>query len=170
MNFKEIETARLLVRPICVEDSEAFAQLLTSPGAQPVSVEHARKSIAMTEEALRHRECILIVLFDKTSSRLVGFFAVSRSKDTDIGDLHYHLAEEFRGLGYMSEAGPVALKIAEDLLAISDFEAVVTADHAASIGVLKRMGFVLAGEWLPPVPIAGQGRTGLRYVRRVGAA
>ena len=75
------------------------------------------------------------------------------------------MAEEFRGRGYMSEAGPAALKLAEEFLAISEFEAVVNADNAPSIAVLMRMGFMLAGEWVPPVPIIGRGGPCLRFVR-----
>jgi len=165
VNFEAIETTRLIVRPICVNDAEAFAKLPSSPGALAISIEHARNSIAMAEDALRRRDCILIVLIEKASNRLLGFFAASRSKDTEIGDLHYHIAEEFRGRGYMSEAGPAALKLAEEFLAISEFEAMVNADNAPSIAVLKRIGFMLAGEWVPPVPIVGRGGPCLRFVR-----
>ena len=156
---------RLIVRPICLDDAEAFAQLPTSPGALPVSVARARSSIALAEDALRRRECILIILLEKVLNRLLGFFAVSRSKETEVGDLHYHIAEEFRGLGYMSEAGPAALKLAEELLAISDFEAVIHAKNEASIAVAKRMGFVCAGAWVPSVPMPGQGQPCLRFER-----
>jgi len=165
VNFEAIETTRLIVRPICVNDAEAFAKLPSSPGALAISIEHARNSIAMAEDALRRRDCILIVLIEKASNQLLGFFAVSRSRETEIGNLQYHMAEEFRGRGYMSEAGPAALKLAEEFLAISEFEAVVNADNAPSIAVLMRMGFMLAGEWVPPVPIIGRGGPCLRFVR-----
>lgn len=72
-----------------------------------------------------------------------------------VAELGYGIAEEYRNLGYATEAVETILAWAFDQPGVTSIAAEAEADNAASRRVLEKCGFIPAGE----------GREGLRFVR-----
>jgi len=135
-----IETERLIVRPIRVDDAKRFMRLV---GSSTLSVEFHREKIAALEELAGKGEAVLIVIVRKSDGVMMGHSVVSRSKDGEIAHVDYWMGTEFRGLGLMSEAAQPVIEVAEHVLHISTFEAVINSENQASAAVAKRMGMEL---------------------------
>jgi RimJ/RimL family protein N-acetyltransferase len=135
-----IDTDRLVVRSIGVADAEAFVNLV---GRWRLSVEVVREKLVGIDELAVQRRLAFVGIFRKSDGVLMGHSVVSRSKDTEIADVDYWMGEGFRGLGYMSEAAPAVIEVAERILEISTFEAVVNSANVASAAVARRMGMAL---------------------------
>lgn len=135
-----VETQRLIVRPIGVEDAETFADLV---GRSRQSVEGIRQKLAGIDELAVQRRLAVIGIFRKSDEMLLGHSVVIRSKDTESADVAYWVGEGFRGLGYMSEAAPAVIDVVERVLEISAFEAVINEGNLASAAVARRMGMAL---------------------------
>jgi RimJ/RimL family protein N-acetyltransferase len=135
-----IDTERLIVRPIGVEDAEAFADLV---GRARLSVEVIWEKLAEINELAVQRRLAFIGIVRKSDGVLMGHAVVSRSKDKKAWEVDYWMGEGFRGLGYMSEAAPAVIEVATRALGILAFEAVVNAENVASAAVARRMGMEL---------------------------
>lgn len=156
-----IERERLIVRTIRVDDAEGFARLV---GPSRLSVEGIREKITGIEELAAKGEALLIVIVRKLDGVLMGHCSITRLEVSGIADVGYWMGEEFRGLRYMSEAAPAVIEVAQQMLGVSAFEAVVNAESVASVAVARRMGMELVETVERTVD--GRSWTELRFARR----
>ena len=85
----------------------------------------------------------------------IGSLSFKGVPENGIVELGYGISEEYRNLGYATEAVETILAWAFDQPGVNSVAAETAADNAASRRVLEKCGFVPAGE----------GREGPRYIR-----
>jgi RimJ/RimL family protein N-acetyltransferase len=158
------DTDRLVVRSIGVEDAETFADLV---GRSRLSVEVVREKLAGIDELTVQQRLAFIGIFRKSNDMLLGHSVVSRAKDTESADVDYWMGEGFRALGYMREAAPAVINVAERVLGISAFEAIINVGNLASAAVARRMGMALVAT--EERTVNGRSWTELRFGRGVAA-
>ena len=83
---------------------------------------------------------------DDTPIGICGILQRDNLADVDLG---FALLPEFRGRGYAAEAARAVLRHAAETLGISRVAAIVAAQNAASLGLLRKLGFAYRGEYAP---------------------
>jgi RimJ/RimL family protein N-acetyltransferase len=152
-----LRTARLLLRPVRVDDAEPFFNLfanwevirwLSSP-PWPYTLDDAR---AFVDAHVKHgsgRRAFLAITFDDI---LVGGIGVRAGNATEAPDrspiLGFWLGQPYWGRGYMTEA---ARAFIDHLFASTPVDAIYTgafADNAASLRVQEKLRFERIGEMM----------------------
>jgi len=75
----------------------------------------------------------------------IGICGILRRDNLADPDLGFAFLPEFRSQGYGREAATAALRQAREALGIGRIAAIVSPDNAASIGLLRKLGFVPEG-------------------------
>jgi RimJ/RimL family protein N-acetyltransferase len=83
----------------------------------------------------------------KADDTPIGICGILQREELDEADLGFALLPEFRGRGYAAEAATAVLDHAGETLGLSRVAAIVAAQNAASIVLLKRLGFTRQGEY-----------------------
>ena len=100
----------------------------------------------------------------------IGICGLIKRDALDDVDLGFAYLPQFRGLGYAHEAAAATLEHARDAFGFSRIAAIVSPDNAASVGLLRKLGFeqeramrfsdeadevLLFGRRLDPGPLTG---------------
>lgn len=153
MLFNDIETERLLLKNISMEDRNfIFSQFSDDVvnrylfDAEPLTaIEGADEIInfyLQPEPRYQHR-WIIIQKSDGTKIGTCGFHCWNRSEGkVDVG---YDLKENFWGKGYMQEAIKEIITFAIDKMQIKEIRACIYIDNPRSIHLVEHLGFVLSG-------------------------
>jgi RimJ/RimL family protein N-acetyltransferase len=160
----QLETERLLLRPMAVADAPALARLfagdweaIKQTGRMPYPASEAalRRWISLHLEPASH-SFLIIRQHDERPLGGIGFGGAG-----ELAELGYALGRAFWGQGYATE-GVRAILAHAAAVGFSILEAYSFIDNPASARVLAKAGFVDRGV----VRRAYPGRGGLRTVRR----
>lgn len=133
------EDAPALFRAIA--DESIVRNLASAPW--PYSLADAEK---FASRAFNPQEPRLFVFREENNfSQLIGVAGLDRMPDGEV-ELGYWIAKEFWNRGYATEAGQQMIEIASAELKLPRLVAGYFIDNAASGHVLKKLGFVIAGE------------------------
>jgi len=149
----EIQTERLILRRFTPEDAAFIVRLLNEPsfvhniGDRGVrTLEDAAKYLRDGPIAsyARHGYGLWLAALKDTREPIgmCGLLKRDHLPDPDIG---YALLPEFCSRGYASEAAAAVLEVGWRELGMTRILAVVTPANAASIRLLEKLGFALAG-------------------------
>lgn len=148
-----IETERLTLRPLQLEDFDAYAVMLADPDCWTYSTRGPMTSDEAYTRLLRQAghwallDYGLFAVFEKETGRLVG--------EVGYGDFHRELGEDFdrhpeaswtiakpfQGQGYASEAAYAALEFTEDRLIATRTVCMIHHENKASIRIARKLGF-----------------------------
>lgn len=153
MLFSDIETERLLLKNIAIDDRDfIFSQFSDDVvnkylfDAEPLTDIHGADEIINfymgPEPRLQHR-WIILRKSDGMKMGTCGFHCWNQ-KDCKV-EVGYDLKEKFWGNGYMQEAMKKIIAIAKDEMDIKDISACIYVDNERSIRVVENLGFVLSG-------------------------
>jgi [ribosomal protein S5]-alanine N-acetyltransferase len=151
--FPILETPRLILREITPEDADAIfvirgdyevTRLNTGPAYPDVS--HAEKLIKSLGEGFRLKDEIRWGITRRGEDMVIGmvgynFWARADSR----AQVGYDLARAAWGRGIMPEALHAVIRFGWDQMGLNRIEADCSADNAASIRVLEKLGFKLEG-------------------------
>jgi RimJ/RimL family protein N-acetyltransferase len=160
----QLETERLLLRPLVVEDAPALARLFagdweaikqTGRMPYPASETALRRWISLHLEPASH-SFLIIRRLDRRALGGIGF-----GGEGELAELGYALGRPFWGRGYATE-GVRAMLAHAALVGFRALEAYSFVDNPASARVLVKAGFVDLGVVRRAYPERG----GLRRVRR----
>lgn len=145
-----LHTARLRLRPWSEDDATAFHGLWGDPRVTWWESSHsARASQRKLEGVLARCAAMPEGLgwwaveergTDRIAGRVVGNAVLQPAPYDETAELGYHLAHDFWGRGYASEAAGAALRHAISTLALPVVSAVVHVDNHASHRVATRIG------------------------------
>lgn len=146
MTLPIMETERLVLRPLRIDDGDGLHALMSDPEANTyvsrpptTSIEESRERMVTMLADPAWRAWAITVKGDDTAIGDVVSFEKRQGKVTEIG---YMLTRAYWGKGYVTEAVTALI----DLL-FSEGQRRVFADtdpdNAASIAVCKRLGFTL---------------------------
>ncbi len=144
-----LQTARLTLRRFTVDDAEFIVALLNEPsflrfiGDRGVrTVEDAARYIADGPIAsyAQHGFGLFHVRLteDGTAIGMCGLLKRASLEDVDLG---FAFLPAYWGHGYARESARAVMHLAREALALSRIVAIVSPDNAASIAVLKSLGF-----------------------------
>ena len=148
-----VETERLVLRPIALEDFDAYASMLADPDCWTYSTRGPMTGDEAYTRLLRQAghwallDYGLFAVFEKESGRFVG--------EVGYGDFHRELGEDFdrhpeaawtilkpyQGQGYAYEAAYAALEFTEDRLIATRTVCMIHHENKASIRIARKLGF-----------------------------
>jgi RimJ/RimL family protein N-acetyltransferase len=138
---------RVHLRPVCSDDAEETASLMTEDVARqliswtyPMSPDAARTRIHVAEAELSRRSSVNLAILERSSERLMGWVGFER---TGIGACRvgYWIGSRFQRQGFMVEALQMAGPPATRFLKAPLVRALVSRSNYSSISVLEQCGF-----------------------------
>lgn len=148
---KIIETDRLVLRPLALDDAPEFARLandydiakMTGSFPHPfpqLSVEFKIMSLRAGRKSGQHY-CYAITL----NGAFIGVASLHHSNRFGGYEVAYWVGKPYWGKGYASEAAAAVIKAGEEDLNLDVIYAGAFADNPASDTVLKKLGFKRTG-------------------------
>ncbi|KOF57516.1 GCN5 family acetyltransferase [Clostridium sp. DMHC 10] len=154
MIFKSLETERLILKNIAVEDREFIFSQFSDPvvtkylfDREPLTDiggadEILELYLSQPEPHLHHRW----ILVRKTDGIKMGTCGIHRwDQKTGTAEVGYDLKEEFWGKGYMQEAIKEIIEFAIENMNIKAISACIYVDNEKSKHLAEKLGFVLSG-------------------------
>lgn len=149
-----IETERLYIRPITLDDAPFIQKLLQSPDY--IKNIGKRTSNTLEETASYIRSRILDhyeqygygnnVFIRKSDGEKLGTVSVYNRKEFEGVDLGYAILPEFYKKGYTYEAAQGLIKYARDILNFEYLTAYTSYSNVGSIALIKKLGFIFDRE------------------------
>jgi len=142
-----VETARLLLRPLTLDDIPAYAAVrdeasvrawLRSPDEPAAALAERTIRLFMEEWATRGYGPWAVI--DRADGSLVGHHGLRFMPDFGETEVLYALAERVRGRGYAVEAGQAAIAYGFGTVGLDRIMAIALHDNAASRAVMERLG------------------------------
>ena len=144
-----IETERLALRPLAVDDAPFILALLNEPSfvryigdKQVRNVEDARQYILNGPVASYERNGfgLCLVQLRETQTK-IGMCGLIRREELAEPDIGFAYLPDFWGKGLAYEAAKAVLHDADERLELKRVLAITSLDNDASIKLLKRLGF-----------------------------
>ena len=144
-----LETERLSLRPITVDDAEFILALLNEPSflryigdKQVRNLEDARQYILNGPVASYQRHGLGLLLAELRESRTpIGMCGLLKRDELPEPDIGFALMPDFWNKGFAFEAAAAVLQDAHDRLKLQRILAITSLDNDASIKLLERLGF-----------------------------
>ncbi len=144
-----IETERLLLREMAIDDKEDLYELHTDPEVQKWTGEVVVESMHEIEDAIRSRQKdyeeygfgrLAVIL--KETGAFVGWAGLAYLPEFDLVDLGYRFKKAFWGKGYATEASKAILDYGFKTLNLDSIVAIAIPENKASIRVMEKVGMV----------------------------
>ncbi|MBI3127869.1 MAG: GNAT family N-acetyltransferase [Candidatus Tectomicrobia bacterium] len=172
--FIPLETARLILRPASPADAPAIEPLLsewevarhTARVPHPFPEGGAEAWLALASGEREAGRGLMLAIEEKAAGRLTGCIGLETGDNEGRLEIGYWIGRPFWGRGYATEAVRALTGWAFGHLPIREIKAGVFPDNAASMRVLEKAGFRLAGRGVHPAPARGGEREVLLYVLR----
>jgi Acetyltransferases, including N-acetylases of ribosomal proteins len=153
MNFKLIETSRLILKGLTPEDMTEIFERNHKPKIKEIL---GHRSEADYEKELHkyqngyssyNRSFMLFLLEDKASGTIIGRCGLHNwNTDHWRAEIGYHMEDEsFKQQGLMSEAVEAIIDYGFKMLNLNRIEALVASYNEPSLKILERNGFVKEG-------------------------
>lgn len=144
-----IETDRLFLRPITVDDARFILTLLNEPSflryigdKQVRNVEDARQYIINGPVASYERHGFGLLLMELRESQTpVGMCGLLKREELPEPDIGFALLPDFWNKGLAFEAASAVLQHGRETLGLQRILAITSLDNDASINLLQRLGF-----------------------------
>ncbi len=144
-----LETDRLRLRELTLDDTAFVIELLNSPGwlefigDRNVRTE-AQARVYLEDGPLKsYREFGygLCVIERKEDDREIGLCGLLQRSNLDHPDLGYALLPDFAGAGYAFEIAAATRTYAAEKLSVTQLYGIVNPENARSIRLLEKLGF-----------------------------
>lgn len=142
MNVRKIETERLIIRPINIDDAYDVFEWASDPIVNKFMPYPLHDNIRQAEEwisSLDNKNEFVFVL--KSSGKVIGGGSVSYAEKYNAYELGYNLKRQYWGMGYATEASKAMIQWAYKNLGVHDFFACHANENHASRNVIKKCGF-----------------------------
>jgi len=146
--MKELQTERLLLRPLVDADVEALHLFWNDPavrrylwGDRPVSTEQVREVVAVSEQNFEQLGAGFFAIEAlQTPGKLVGFCGYRRFEDGAEPELLYGLLPDFWGKGFVTEAAQAVLTYGFERCGIEKVIASTDTPNQRAVRVMQRLG------------------------------
>lgn len=156
MDYRPIETERLILRPITKADAQDLYELDSNPrvhiflGNNPVtSIEASMATIENILQQYQTNGVGRLAIIEKSTNAFVGWSGLKYEEtlrsDFKYYDLGYRLKEHFWGNGYATEAAKASLDYGFTKLKLKQIGAAADVEHIASNTILKKIGMKASG-------------------------
>lgn len=150
----QLETDRLLLRPLRLEDAPAMYANWASDDEVAryvtwethATVEETQELMAFWEKQYDRSDFYLWGMVLKETGQLIGTFAFTDLSDRhQIAELGYAIGKAWWNKGYNTEAGQAVLAFGFDQLGLNRIQAVHDVRNPASGRVMEKLGMTLEG-------------------------
>lgn len=149
--YTNIETERLLLRPINLKDAEFIIDLLNSKGWLKFIGD---RNVADKKDAENYIQGILdnanfyYNVFElKKTRKAIGIITFLKREDEKFPDIGFALLPEFEKNGYTHEASKYYLENIENLNKYNNIIAITIPDNKKSINLLQKLGLKYIGDY-----------------------
>ncbi len=152
-NFPELQTDRLLLRPLVKSDANALFEIFSSDnvtkyyGMFPISdIQQSLDMIANFQKGFEEERVIRWGIEEKQSGNIIGtcgYHCWNRKHFR--AEIGYELAEAHWHKGYMVEAVSKIIEYGFDAMDLNRIEGIVYPQNQASKNALKKLGFTEEG-------------------------
>jgi len=148
-----LETDRLVLRDLTLEDAPFVLELLNSKGFLENIGDRGLRSV---EDAERYIRDVFMALYArhgfglwavvlKETGELTGICGLVKRDGLDHPDVGYAFLERFFGRGYAVESAAATLAYARDTLGLRTILGITVPENAGSVRVLERIGLERRG-------------------------
>lgn len=149
----ELETNRLILKPLARADWDFFKRLHTSPQVMRFVSDMPTDAVVQQRFDERHiswqkqsNNWLTLTVFEKATMAPIGVTGfLSQWHPYRQAELGFLFAPEFQGLGYAKESTQRVIEFAFNECEYHKITATVTEGNAASSGLLTTLGFQLEG-------------------------
>ncbi len=148
-----LETERCIVREITPEDVDALYEIYADKEISRYTedlFESRAQELAYTKDYIKQQyrfyEYGMWVVLCKADGRLIGRAGLSGRAGYEEAELGYVIAQDCRRQGYAKEVCAAILTYAAKELAMTKLNAFTLKENAASVSLLKNLGFLRQGE------------------------
>jgi ribosomal-protein-alanine N-acetyltransferase len=148
-SFPIIETPRLILRDIRLEDAQRFFELRSNPEVMKYmdrepfrSIHDAEEMLKDAIEAYRKQAAVNWAITSKDDEKMMGYVCLLKwQKQHFRAEVGYALLPDHQGKGIMSEAVAAVITYGFETLNLHRIEADVNPDNIASIKLLEKLNF-----------------------------
>ena len=151
MNFNQIETKRLILRPVIEADAQDFFELDSNPEVHRFLANKPVKTIAESEsmiaailEQYKKFDLGRLAVILKDTNEFIGWsglkYEQNLRKEFNYYDLAYRFKQQYWGKGYATETALASLDYGFRDLKLQEINAAADIDHIASNTILKKIG------------------------------
>ncbi len=147
MSF-ELHSARLLLRPIQLEDAEGMFELnnagdvLKNTGDKPFADLDEVKLFIKNYDQFKKYKMGRFTLIEKSSNKYIGWCGLKYNDETKEVNLGYRLIPQFRGKGLATEAAEICLDYGFETLNLEEIIGRAISENTPSIKILRNIGMV----------------------------
>ena len=147
--FPEIQTERLILRKLNLDDDENIFEMRSNPEVMKyiprplaVTIDDAIAHIELTIKMSDHNEGINWAMQEKSSNKVIGSIGIFRiSKENYRGEVGYILNPRWHGKGLMQEAIQAVISFGFKEMKLHSIEAVIAPENLASAKLLEKNNF-----------------------------
>jgi ribosomal-protein-alanine N-acetyltransferase len=147
LNLPLIETARLRMRPITLDDVDAIHQIWTDAGVRKYlwddEVISREETVAVIEKSLKYFHCKgfgLFAVLPIDGERIIGFCGYWFFHEPPQLELLYGIITDQWGKGFAPEAATAMLRLGFEELGFYEVIASTDAPNTASVRVMEKLG------------------------------
>ena len=150
--FPRLETARLILRALTLDDQEAvFSNFSDKDVVQHLmdpftSVEQAASIIEEFLQLFEQKKGLFWAVTLRQDGSFIGTCSYEKVELGSLGEVGFDLARACWGQGLMSEALQAVMCYGFEHLGLREIEAFTSVHNARAVNLLKRLGFQIAGE------------------------
>ena len=154
MHCPTLESHRLRLRPITLDDMDLLVDLDSDPevmrfitDGKPSSKAHYEKAIPALVNYMKSNPGLgLWIAYLKDTNAFIGWYILKHLPDDGEVEVGFRIKKQFWGKGYSTEAGKTLLKHGFETLGLKKIAAIVRPDNFASQAVIKKIGLQEKGK------------------------
>jgi RimJ/RimL family protein N-acetyltransferase len=143
-----IETNRLLLRAITIDDTELMLAVWNDPAFIRNVMDRGIRTPEQAREALQEGALKLFTDFGygpycislRSDGSMIGICGLFKRENLDDPDIGFAVLPEYCGQGYAGEAAAAVVAYARDDLGLGVLTAIVSPGNAPSIGLIEKLG------------------------------
>ena len=143
-----METARLRMKPVTVNDAELMLTIWNDPAFIRNVTDRGIRTLEQSRDAIKDGAQKLFEDYGygpycmslKSDGSMIGICGLFRRDNLDDPDIGFGVLPDFVGKGYAGEAAQAVVDYARDTLKIGVLTAIVSPENAPSIGLIEKLG------------------------------
>ena len=148
MSFPALETDRLVLRPLTVDDIHLLVNLDSDPEVMRFITDGVPRDRSHHEDAVpkllkymtENPGLGLWIAYLKDTNEFIGWYILKHLPDNGEVEVGFRLKKQFWNNGYSTEAGKAILKHGFETVGLKQIAAIVRPDNFASQAVIKKIG------------------------------
>jgi ribosomal-protein-alanine N-acetyltransferase len=148
-----IETDRLRLRPVTVDDAEFMLEVWNDPDFIDQVADRGIRTKEQAAVAIEEGAQLLFETYGygpycmhlKSDDSLIGICGLFKRDNLDCPDIGFTILPDYRKDGFTREAATAVIKYARDVLGLTQLAAITSPGNAPSRGLIEKLGMALHG-------------------------